>query len=200
MPPLLSISIIAFYLSILVSLVIYFQLAKKEERFFNLGGYAIIIPLVISCFLLLNYLGLITIVASLPLFLFGLYLDLKAKKPSLIKLFIANLLSLAVLLLISKQLSLSITIFFLSLALNYTVKPKRYMEILYAITFIAASILAIGKTENILKLSTIVAVSTTGVAFTNIKKVRIKLGRSGVYLLNFILAFVANSIIMKFLR
>ncbi len=197
MPPLLSISIIAFYLSILISLVIYFQLAKKEERFSNIGGFAVFIPAVISYFLLLNYQGLKVLLASLPLFLFGLYLDLKTKKPDLVKLLAANLLSFAVFLLIFKQLNLSLILLFVSLSLSYTLKPNRYMEMLYAIIFIIASLLAHGRMENLLKLTTIVAVSTTGMVFTNIKKTRIKLGFSGVYLLNFLLAFLVSSAIIK---
>ena len=197
MPPLLSISIIAFYLSILISLVIYFQLAKREERFSNLGGFAIFIPILISYFLLLNYPGLKTLLASLPLFLLGLYLDLKTKKPDLVKLFTANLLSFAVFLLIFKQLSLSLILLLVSLSLSYTLKPNRYVEILYTAIFIAASLILSGRVENLLKLATIVAVSTTGVALTNIKKTRIKLGYSGVYLLNFLLAFLVSSMIIK---
>jgi len=200
MPPLLSISIIAFYLSILISLVIHFQLVKKDEKFSSLGCFAIFIPATISYFLLLNYTGLKTLLAGLPLFVFGLYSDLKAEKPNLIGLSIANLLSSAFFLLITRQLSLSLLLLFTSIFLNYSVKPKKHIEALYAIFFSIISLLAHGRVENLLKLTVIMAVSTTGIALTNIKKIRIRLGYCGIYLVNFISAFVLSLTIIKLME
>ncbi len=199
MPPLLSISIISFYLSVLISLVIYFQFGKRDEKFTNFGVVGILSAFTIGSFLLLNTLALEIILASFPLFVYGTTIDYKKRKPSRTTVLVFCLISTVTLLLITKSDPKPFfLIFLLTVALNYAIRPKNYLPMLYTPPFVAFALLAKDqKCLNEVNALTILAVSTVALLLVNFKKTRIRLGYSGIFTLNFLTTALIIELLTK---
>ena len=189
MPPLLSISIIAFYLSILINLFFYFQFAKKDKHFENLASIGVLMAFIVGSFLLLNSFALKAIVSLIPLTFYGFLIDFEKTTYKLPFEILSLLLSsVAVWLTFHVSFRLLLYVFVITLLLNRIPNSTKFIVFIYAIMFIFLALIykRIGN-PNLIKTSTILAVSTGALIFVNFKKQRMKMGYSLKYSLNFFL-------------
>ncbi len=190
MPPLLSISIIAFYLSILIELFLYFQFAKKDSRFENLSSVGILTAFTIGSFLLLNGFALKTLISLLPLVLYGFAIDF-GKTTHRFSLEIISLLLGATITYLTVHVSLKslLLIFTITLILNRIQNNTKFLIPSYTLLLTFLSIMCQNTgNPSLIKTSTILAVSTGALIFVNLGRERMKVGYSLKYSLNFFIS------------
>ncbi len=199
MPPLLSISIIAFYLSILINLFFYFQIAKKDSRFKNLSSIGVLTAFTIGSFLLLNDFALKTIVSMLPLILYGFAIDFGKTEHGMLSEILSLLLSaVAIGLILHTTLKSPLFIFAIALILNRTPNTTKPLIFSYTLLF-TLSALVCHRIEcpNLINASAPLAVSTGSLIFINMKSERMKMGYSLKYSLNFFLSVLLIELLKK---
>ncbi len=192
MPPLLSISIIVFYLSILINLFFYFQLAKKDNLFENLSSIGILTAFTVGSLLLLNSFALKTLIALIPLAFYGLMIDLgKATHKLLLEILSLLLSALAAWLIFHATFKLSLLVFAITLLLNSIPNNTKFFIFIYTLSFILLALICQNTgNQSITKTSTLLAVSTGTLIFVNIGKERMKIGYSLKYSLNFFIGAI----------
>ena len=192
MPPLLSISIIVFYLSILINLFFYFQLAKKDNLFENLSSIGILTAFTVGSLLLLNSFALKTLIALIPLAFYGLMIDFgKATHKLLLEILSLLLSALAVWLIFHATFKLPLLVFAITLLLNSIPNNTKFFIFIYTLSFILLALICQNTgNQSITKTSTLLAVSTGTLIFVNIGKERMKIGYSLKYSLNFFIGAI----------
>ncbi len=192
MPPLLSISIIVFYLSILINLFFYFQLAKRDKHFENFSSIGVLTAFTVGSFLLLNGFALKILVALIPLAFFGFMLDFDKITHRLLLEILSLLLSILVVLFIFHMtFKLPLLVFAITLLLNRIPNSTKFLIFLYIFLFICLAFLyqKMGN-PSLIKTSTLLAVSTGTLIFVNVGKERMKIGYSLKYSLNFFIGAI----------
>lgn len=199
MPPLLSISIIAFYLSILINLFLHFQFAKKNKRFENLSSIGVLTAFTVGSFLLLNSFALKTLIALMPLTLYGFMIDFEkiAFKPlsEISSLFLS---AFAIWVIFHTSFKLPLFVFVVTLLLNRIPNNTKFLIFLYTLLLICFAFLyqKIGN-PSLIKTSTLLTVSSGALIFVNIGRERMKMGYSLKYSLNFFISALLIELLSK---
>ena len=199
MPPLLSISIIAFYLSILINLFLHFQFAKKNKRFENLSSIGVLTAFTVGSFLLLNSFALKTLIALMPLTLYGFMIDFEkiAFKPlsEISSLFLS---AFAIWVIFHTSFKLPLFVFVVTLLLNRIPNNTKFSVFIYTLSFILLALICQNTgNQSITRTSTLLAVSSGALIFVNIGRERMKIGHSLKYSLNFFISSLLIELLSK---